>query len=157
MGIAGTLGLILLPIATAVILSELTGGSIHEVAGRKLIEATNVLIRDVLELGTLSVLMAITAEEAAKLTNEELIQLLQKAANGAKVVGALGILVAELINRFPKCVTAITAFKGAALRLGAVKAALVAGRYGEQMKWVRAQTSMVAAWSQVLECINGPK
>ena len=151
--VAGTVGMVLLPIAAALLISEITGGSIQQVAGRNLMNAANALMRDLLELGTLAVLMAITAEEAARLSTDELLKQLLKAVGGAKTLAAEQILLAELIKRFPKCLGAITGLKQASLRLRSVRASFVQGRYGELMMLGRAQAAAVKAGEALKACI----
>ena len=110
---AAVLGEVLLPIAAAAILSEITGGSLSDVFGRHLVDSLTELARDLLELNVASTILAITAAEAAALSLKDLWSKLVEAAN-ASAIAALAILTAELIRRFPACAGTITAFLDAA-------------------------------------------
>src|SRR5262249_33913585 len=61
------LGVILLPIVAAFMVAQATGGTLQDSATRSLTDAVNQLTRDLLELGTVSTVMALTAAEAARL------------------------------------------------------------------------------------------
>jgi len=119
-------GEILLPIAIAVLVSQATGGSLQDSAARHLTDAANDLARDLLELGTVSTVMAITAGEAAALSPEELLEKLIEAAKITDLaltasVTAIQIIVAELIKRFPACAVAIMRVKDAIFKLNRLK------------------------------------
>jgi hypothetical protein len=109
---AAVLGEVLLPIAAAAILAGVTGGTLSNVFGRHLVDTLTALARDLVELDVASTILAITAAEAAVLSLHDLwTKLMQAAVAGS--IGALTILTAELIRRFPACVGVITAFRDA--------------------------------------------
>jgi hypothetical protein len=123
-GIALVVGEFLLPIAiavsAAVFVSDITGGSIQDIAARKLIDAATELTRDLLELGELSVIMALTAAEAEALSTEELLEKLIVAA-GAVQAAAMAIILEVLIKRYPGCIDAIKRYREAVVRLNMLK------------------------------------
>jgi hypothetical protein len=119
-GTALALGEILLPIAIAVVISEITGGSLQDNMGRKLFEAVKNLQRDLLELAAITQVLAITAEAAAKMLTDELVRALVNAIQVFQLT-AVAVLLAELARRFPGCIVAINAVKGLSTQLHRVK------------------------------------
>jgi len=120
-GIALVVGQILLPIAIAVWVSEITGGSIQDIAARKLIDAATELTRDLLELGELSVVMALTAGEAELLSTQDLLEKLSAAASKLQSA-AMAIIIAVLIKRYPGCIDAINQLAKALRKRNELKA-----------------------------------
>lgn len=156
--IAMVLGQVLLPIAAAVLISELTGGSLHANLGRKLVDATVELAKDLMSLGTIAAVMAITAEVAATLSIDELLQKLLNAAD-AVLVSSMTILLAELAKRFPACAAngVFSAFRAAADRFNVMKNRPSPVGRPAGSAWLRAfqeaQNAKFQAWQALLTCI----
>jgi hypothetical protein len=120
------LGQILLPIVAAFLVTQATGGTLQDSATRSLTDAVNKLTRDLLELGTVSTVMALTAAEAARLPTDELLKKLIKAANISQLaaraaISVVQIIIAELMTRFPECVGAIVQVRDAIIKLNRYK------------------------------------
>lgn len=145
----------LLPIAiaagAAVAVSRLTGGSLQDSAARHLTDAVNDLARSLLELDAVSTVMAITAEEAAALSPEELLEKLTRAAKAG--AGATSqIILEELVRRFPGCYGALEKVRAAFDRLRRVKAnPTLGGRIGRLIPG--AQTQLDDALDALKSCV----
>lgn len=132
----------------AVAIGQYTGGSMREVVGRTLGDAVQALARDLLQINALTTLMAITAEEAAKLSTKELYEILLKAANVFQA--SLGIVIAELVKRFPECAMKLQAFKTASFKANRAKTNPGLGGLRFLPKFVAEQ---MEAYKQVYECL----
>jgi hypothetical protein len=143
-------GQILLPLAAAVMISELTGGSIQGNMARKLTDAVEAFARDLLELNALSLVIALTAAEAAKLGTVDLLDRLLKAVGNVLTIANI---LAELIKRYPGCAPLINNFKDAARKFNQRKSNPTLGGSRNHKLILEALDAMNAAYQDMLDCI----
>jgi hypothetical protein len=158
------LGQILLPIVAAFLVSEAiskaTGGTLQDSATRSLTDAVNKLARDLLELGTVSTVMALTAAEAARLPTDELLKKLIKAANirglaARAAISTVQIIIAELMTRLPECVAAIVQVRDTIVKLNRFKGnPSLLGPRGLVII-AATQKALVEALDALQDCIEG--
>lgn len=152
---AAVLGEVALVLAAALYFSQLTDGTgpvTPEGYARSLKTMVNLLVNDLLELETLTTLLAITAAEAAALSTQELLARLIRAINSL-AGSAMDILFAELMRRFPGCIAAITRAQSKSKeRFRKQKnPSLRAPRWTEE--WLRLTADINTALNAVRNCI----
>jgi hypothetical protein len=150
--------MVLAPVVVAAVISKYTGGDLQEVMAGKLNDLTVELAREVLQIETLTVLMAVTAAEAALLSDKDLLEMISKAVTGVSAA-ALAILLAELINRYPGCVAAVSTFKTATSAMNRAKNPNNQTLYGNTKRWLKIIADTHAAADQSFKdlqtCMRG--